>query len=445
MDNLQTQSSHTDSGAWKEWTLILVGLLCLVLTLAPTISADGAYRFTALQAMLGEPGNFRVKYSLVQPLLSIPLAWLAKLVGLPESNVVAYFNLLVFVVGGAYIYRLVSERYSPKVARISLLVLCCASMLPHHLQGYFGEVLTSVFLSMGALSIKRRPMLSVTMFTLGLANTPALIPPFAVVAFIYFWRKQGWQPLLAAVCALAIMGLENFVKFGSVHDVYLTKMEHGFHTVLPYSGTPGFSYPFFFGVLSIVASFGKGLVFYIPGALLYFVAPIWKRLGGSVLDRSLLAVFAGLVIAVYAKWWAWYGGKFWGPRFFLFLCFPASLLMALAIVHREQRRGLSAFVLVILLLSIWVGVDGYLFGLDAMDICWRDNFALESLCWYTPEFSALWRPFVTGDIDTAWGQPRAIFAFWQIFTGGYLIKQFLMPGHQRGVSSASAEHSEPTA
>ncbi|MGO8947127.1 MAG: hypothetical protein ACLQUY_05585, partial [Ktedonobacterales bacterium] len=27
-------------------------------------------------------------------------------------------------------------------------------------------------------------------------------------------------------------------------------------------------------------------------------------------------------------------------------------------------------------------------------VCISNNFALEAYCWYTPEFSALWRPFV---------------------------------------------------
>ena len=39
----------------------------------------------------------------------------------------------------------------------------------------------------------------------------------------------------------------------------------GFRTALPYSGQPGFSYPFFFGVLSVLFAFGRGLVFFAPG------------------------------------------------------------------------------------------------------------------------------------------------------------------------------------
>lgn len=430
MDNSQTYFRNSDHHALREWILVFLGLAALCVTLAPSIDSDGTVRFAAVRALLGESGTFQIKFSLVQPLLSMPLAWLAKLANRPEEKIVAYFNFMVFVVGGSYLYKLAAERYSPRIARISLLVLGCASMVPHHLQWYFGEVLTSVCLSIGVLSLERKPILSTFMFGLGLANTPALIPPFSLVATAYLWRRRSYQPIAGAGCAIAIAVLENIIKYGSMKgSPYLADVEHGFHTALPYSGQPGFSYPLFFGVLSIVASFGKGLVFYIPGAALFFIASIRRNLGGSAFGQFLLATFITLTIALYAKWWAWYGGGFWGPRFFLFLCFPSSLLIGLAIVSGECRRGVLAFVVAVLLLSTWVGVDGYLFGQTAMDACWANNFALESLCWYTPEFSALWRPFVTGDIGGAWDQRRALFAFWQVLTGVYLIKQLLSSSH----------------
>ena len=49
-------------------------------------------------------------------------------------------------------------------------------------------------------------------------------------------------------------------------------------------------------------------------------------------------------------------------------------------------------ILAILTLSTWVAIDGAVFGQAALDVCFNDTFA--SLCWYVPEFSPLWRPFV---------------------------------------------------
>ena len=94
-----------------------------------------------------------------------------------------------------------------------------------------------------------------------------------------------------------------------------------------------------------------------------------------------------------AKWWAWYGGGFWGPRFFLLLAFPAALALSVCMANVKSRNEL-ALLLVIISLSVWVGIDGVLFGETGMEICQADSYKLELLCWYTPEFSALWRPAV---------------------------------------------------
>jgi len=69
----------------------------------------------------------------------------------------------------------------------------------------------------------------------------------------------------------------------------------------------------------------------------------------------------------------------------------------LAVIVRRPSDLLVANViyLAVLLLSFWVGIDGALFGQNSLtQVCTANNFALEAFCHYTPEFSALWRPFV---------------------------------------------------
>jgi hypothetical protein len=58
------------------------------------------------------------------------------------------------------------------------------------------------------------------------------------------------------------------------------------------------------------------------------------------------------------------------------------------------RAGVLAAVAGALLLSCWVAANGAVFSQHAMDVCVQNDFALEALCWYVPEFSALLRPFV---------------------------------------------------
>ena len=102
---------------------------------------------------------------------------------------------------------------------------------------------------------------------------------------------------------------------------------------------------------------------------------------------------AGLLV-VYAKWWAWYGGWVWGPRFLLFASIPAAFALAVSLGRPAASLGKNLLLLGILALSFWVGVSGAVFGLSGLEDCRPAEY--EFLCWYVPEFSVLWRPFVVG-------------------------------------------------
>jgi hypothetical protein len=69
-------------------------------------------------------------------------------------------------------------------------------------------------------------------------------------------------------------------------------------------------------------------------------------------------------------------------------------------------------------LSIWVGICASVY-FDARNIpvCYQDDFALEHLCSYTPEFSVLWYPFVTPNPISAWG---LVFLAYSVVVFGYL-------------------------
>ena len=107
-----------------------------------------------------------------------------------------------------------------------------------------------------------------------------------------------------------------------------------------------------------------------------------------------LVVFLGGLVLVYAKWWAWYGGVAWGPRFFAFAAVPASLFLAVRLHRPQGSIAGDGLTLVVLVLSGWVGVIGAIGGFAAVSVCFENSFALESFCWYVPEYSSLWRPFL---------------------------------------------------
>ncbi len=421
-----------------EWCLIALGVLVVSATLAPNVGGDGAVRYASVQGFLLGEGQFS-KFSLVQPLLSMPLAWLAVALHVDPSTFVAYFNYLVFIALAIPAYRQLARRYGGATGRAWLLLMLCASMFPHHLQNYYGEVLSALCLFLGVLWVERRSWASMMLMAIGCVNTPALLPPFLGLALVWFALDKKKVPCASAAIAIAAIALELWFKHAGAADGYFSDGEHGFQTILPYSGRPGFSYPVILGILSILLSFGKGLVFYIPGIFL----GMSERVRASLrLDaRSSLIALVALVgpVLLYAKWWAWYGGSFWGPRFFLYLCAPACLVMARILQQRDLSLPRLCLLWLVILLSVWVSVDGYIFAQGEMDACWAENYAKEYLCWYVPEFSALWRPFVTGRVWTVFEQTRGIYAVWSLvalcYMSGLIIRNHIHAARLRDRSA----------
>jgi hypothetical protein len=130
-----------------------------------------------------------------------------------------------------------------------------------------------------------------------------------------------------------------------------------------------------------------------------------------------VAVVVGLVL-VYARWWAWYGGAVWGPRFFLFAVLPAALVLARRTARpAEHSTAANALALVAVVLSCWVGANGITFRGRGSERFWADDFALESFTWYVPECSVLWLPFVER-VPLEWYEYPRLAAF--AACGGYL-------------------------
>ena len=107
-----------------------------------------------------------------------------------------------------------------------------------------------------------------------------------------------------------------------------------------------------------------------------------------------IAFVIGLVL-VYARWWAWSGALFWGPRFLLFASIPASFALAVRLRHcKETSLGINLLTLGIFIFSVWICLDGALYQwLPLPSICSQNNYNLEMMCYYIPDFSILWLPF----------------------------------------------------
>jgi hypothetical protein len=357
------------------------------------IAGDARSRYHSLEMLLTTGTFENTSYSLVGPVFAAPL-WLLGKDPAGRLQSVSYFNLTVFALASLTLFWSLRRAVGSEPTRRFLLILLFASAYPRELQNFNNEVFSSVILGCACIGLALgrgfNRWLSAIGVVLATANMPGLAVgvALAMLHVVLHEKRVRWL-LILCICALAILG-EAWLRRGSP---WLSGYEgnSGFKTVMPYSGMPGFSYPFFLGLLSILFSFGKGLTFFYPGLALPIRTRIPSRGIVRVYEMWILVV-VGLIL-VYARWWAWYGGWCWGPRFFLFAAFPASF--ALTLWTRRARSPLGSFaVCLVTAWGFWTGFSGLVFGLSELDICTSRNYKLEALCWYVPEFSPLMRPLI---------------------------------------------------
>jgi hypothetical protein len=390
---------------------IVLGFICLGSSLSPVIDGDGAARYLDL-VNIAQGEKPIDKFSSLQMILAMPLYYLGGLLGSPEVWV-GYFNLIVFATALSSLWFLL-----PKDRRFAVIVLLMsAAMLPHHIRYFYGEVLSVMATTVGLVCLyKRKHLMAALSLGIGAAQTPATLPALSLVLlYTAFKTRKIWYGFYLLIPIIITLG-DNWFKYSTpFFSAYLQAGEHGAKTIMPYSGLPGFSYPLFFGVLSVLFSFGKGLSFFAPGLFLRWNLPQTTDSDQPFVKLiDLQLVFLLGLIATYSRWWGWYGGQFWGPRYLLFASVPACFL--LAYFSNQAVRGFSRqiFYLVAVILSGWVCVQGYLYGNSDLAICGDNKSALELLCWYVPEFSPLFRQFVIGFHEVPIN--RLLYAAWCIVT-----------------------------
>jgi hypothetical protein len=378
-----------------ESALLLLGFLVLFALLPHGLAGDDFTRFNDVERLLRHGSLSDSRYSIVMPLISAPVLLVGEILRSPEWWA-ARFNVIVVAAGALVLFRLLRDRVDRRLLRQVLLMVLFASFLTNRLRDYNAEVLSATLFTLGfVLLVRRRALTGWAAIVVGVVNTPAALGGAALVAVAEAYRTRRLRYLAVPfAAALLIMGEAWIRRGGPLTTGYAH--DHGVTTILPYSGKPGFSYPFLFGLLSILFSIGRGLVFFMPGLLLAFSTLTRRLLKEYRYLVLLMLLFVCGLVATYAKWWSWYGGLTWGPRFFLFAAVPASVVLAVRVRHAAQLGPVAnALTLLALILSGWVGVSGAVADLTTLDFCVRHHAALEALCWYTPEFSPLWHPLVS--------------------------------------------------
>jgi hypothetical protein len=390
-----TPAANAGSGArWArlDWVLLALGWLLLWAFEPHHVEADGAVRFEALRQVL-ETGRWSpIEFPMLGTVLSAPLYLLGRWIESPAWWVARY-NLLLAGVGLVALWRLLRGRVEDGVLRGALLLLLAGSMLTHQLSAFGAETFNVVALGIGLAGwTGGRQLLGGTALALGMANIPATSVGVALALGDWGLRHRRLRAALPLVLFALLWLGENWLRRGHpLHTGY--ENNAGYRTLLPYSGQPGFSYPLPLGLLQLLLSTGKGLLFFAPGLFLCFPAARRALRPVRPFQRASLLVVAGLLL-VYGQWWAWYGGYSWGPRFLVFAAIPATLRLSAECTHPPRRVLPLLAVLGALLLSLWGGFDGAMLRFWKQEVCTSNGYAVEAFCWDVPEFSVLFTPFI---------------------------------------------------
>ncbi|MEV0454066.1 hypothetical protein [Catellatospora methionotrophica] len=375
-----------DRGGAVEWTLFGLGMLSLVFA-NHKVTWDARRRYDALDQLLSGDGLSEDRYSLLGPLFATPM-WLAgQVIGRPDVWL-AYFNLVVFALALLALHLLLRGRVDAGLLRRFLLLLVVGSMIPAHISNFYAETFSAMTVGVGLIAAYlaathpwwRR--LGWAGLALGTANIAATLPALALTAADRAVRLRRLRYAVPVVTAVLLVLGEAWLRRSD-------PLDQG------YTGER-FDYPMALGVLAILFSFGKGLVWFTPGLFL----PIRRRLRGlydaGAVDlwgayRSWL-IYVGAMVAVYANWWAWSGDLYWGPRFFLLAVLPAALALAVWLTRPDARAWPNVVLLGVLSLSVWVAANSSVFESSGAPRCYDKANLQEDYCRFGVVESDLWYP-----------------------------------------------------
>jgi hypothetical protein len=361
-----------------ETSLIIFGLWEMLTTFPLLYFYDGMARFSAMQGLLqGKISN--VSYSFVGPIFSLPL-FLAEGWHLATWLDPNKYNVFLFIAFIFAVYALFRNHIDHSVLRKFFLILITASMFGDQIKFFGGETFTATLVGFGVLAVTFAPSwLGWVCIVLGVVNTPAALIGLLCLSAKKVWSEGSVRVILTSVLAaivtiIAIMA-ESWIRRGS-------PLNGGY-------GDQTFNVPFLIGLLSIIFSFNKGLLFFTPGLFLPVKQFVDKQIHAAY---TLWVSFVIGLILIYCKWWAWDGALFWGPRFFLVACIPASFALAVRLHKPSKSMLANVLTLIVLAWSTCVGIDGAIFDLgDLFQFCTEDNYKNGRTCQYDPYYSPLGR------------------------------------------------------
>lgn len=243
--------------------------------------------------------------------------------------------------------------YPLLVALATAFCLGAGTLLAHYSGTFLSEPLSALCLAVGVLGLLKakgkgsvkgvvpgRWWLAISGFAAGLAVATKVAHVVVVLPLLFWAAVLGWRrarqrgavvhTLYWSFCFsgwVAAIAWYNGSRFGSI-------LATGYG-----SEAGNFTTPLWLGLGGLLASPAKGIFWYCPVLLLALVGAraFWRRNRGCAL--TILAASAAWLLLI-SRYYQWYGGGSWGPRFLVPLL-PLWIL-PLGEVLSHWRRGRTA-------------------------------------------------------------------------------------------------------
>ncbi len=289
-------------------------------------------------------------YGLGMSLLWVPFLALEQAFGLPHLTLVALVGPLLLAATVLMMFTLATTLgASRRQAAVVTVVIAFGTFLFTYGTTYYSEPAVALCIAAALLGLARlrqsigwSALVGVAVGCSVLFRTDSIVMVAVPVgcALLALRPPLGHLGIAAAASAppLALWGWYNVARFGSLFSFGYA------------SSGQGFTHSFPDGLVGLLISPGKGLIWFAPVAIL----SLWS-LRGAYRRWPVLTVLAIVLIAArflfYASWYGWDGGLSFGPRFIL----PALPAFAIPMTAFVLERGRDKR-------FVWLGAACVVFG-----------------------------------------------------------------------------------
>lgn len=318
----------------------------------------------------GIDGRSYSQFSWGQSILDIPLYLIGRLIGgeLNSRSIlitrlsVSMLNPIVIALTG-WLIALFAARlgYSTRLSIGLALAYAFGSMAFAYDHTHFSEPASALMLVLAAYAIDRvrddQPMRwliaagTALGFTAYIRERSVIILPIFVLYLVLKTKQlplKNWIAFLLPIgIAGGLIGLENWLRFGSPTNFGFSELQH-----------TSFTTPIVLGVYGLLISPGKGLLLYNPIAWLGLIGlfTLARRRSPEALLYALTVLVEVLFFGAYEFWT---GGWNWGPRYLLPVL-PFLILAAGAWLQANPSRLRRIIIVLLCLIGFAINLPSVL-------------------------------------------------------------------------------------